>query len=83
MSNNEYALVVHTHANPFTDVLKLKYRDFTFFGKDIQIEQNWKPNKKGGTVIGFGASVYHCAIVLASYLESNKDEVKHIIVIKL
>eukprot|EP01031_Cornospumella_fuschlensis_P030706 gene30706-37102_t len=36
---------------------------------NIRISQQYKPDGKGGTDLGFGASVYHCAVVLAKHLE--------------
>ena len=75
------ALVVYNHSNPFTDKLKLPNRHFSFVKRDeasnrdvvleIVIEQEWAPGGRGGTLLGFGASVYDGAIVLGYYLEKN------------
>ncbi len=66
------AIVVFTQASPFTDHLKLDERLFVFDNEKVIISQKWKPDSKGGTEIGFGASVYEAAIVLAYYLERNE-----------
>ena len=39
------------------------------------MQQQWEKGGQGGTTIGFGASVYNCAIVLAYYIESIAIEV--------
>ncbi|CAM9576635.1 unnamed protein product [Ectocarpus fasciculatus] len=65
------ALVVHSYASPFTDQLQLRERLFTIDGKLLKIQQAWKGDGKGGTDIGFGASVYPAAYVLAEYLERH------------
>ncbi|CAB1117037.1 unnamed protein product [Ectocarpus sp. CCAP 1310/34] len=65
------ALVLHSYASPFTDQLQLRERLFTIDGKLLKIQQAWKGDGKGGTDIGFGASVYPAAYVLAEYLERH------------
>ncbi|CAN0003658.1 unnamed protein product [Ectocarpus sp. 12 AP-2014] len=65
------ALVLHSYASPFTDQLQLNDRLFTIDGKLLKIQQAWKGDGKGGTDIGFGASVYPAAYVLAEYLERH------------
>ncbi|CAM9756612.1 unnamed protein product [Scytosiphon promiscuus] len=65
------ALVPFSHASPFTDQLKLRERLFTIDGHLLRIQQAWKGDGKGGTEIGFGASVYPAAYVLAEYLERH------------
>lgn len=73
--SEEQSLVIYNHCSPFTDSLQLEERIFTFFNKNLKIKQQWSPNGKGGTDIGFGASVYHCAIALSLYLECNSVEI--------
>ena len=53
--------------------LELPFRFFRFFGRDLKILQKWLPDGQGGTKIGFGASVYDCSYILASYLENYGD----------
>ncbi|CAN0158926.1 unnamed protein product, partial [Hapterophycus canaliculatus] len=65
------ALVPFSYASPFTDTLKLRERLFTIDGHVLRIQQAWKGDGKGGTDIGFGASVYPAAYVLAEYLERH------------
>jgi len=74
-SENNNQIVVFSHASPFADVLQLEFRLFDFYGTQMRIHQNWVPDGKGGTDIGFGASVYNGAIVLSYYLERNIHEV--------
>lgn len=68
-------LVVFTHANPFTDMLRIDERIVSAFEVTLRIKQSWKEGGKGGTNIGFGASVYPSSIVLAHYIEQNCTEV--------
>lgn len=74
------ALVVYSHASPFTDSLQLDSRLFTFFNRNLVVQQRWAADGKGGTDIGFGASVYNGAIVMAFYLERNKSEIKSTVI---
>eukprot|EP01036_Dinobryon_divergens_P034100 gene34099-44057_t len=54
---------------PITVTLTLPKRDFFFFHRKITIKQKWEPGGKGGTEIGFGASVYDSSIVMAEFLQ--------------
>ncbi len=72
-------LVVFSLASPFHDNLKSEERLFSFFGKVITLSQQWREGGRGGTALGFGASVYNCSIVLAKYLESHPLEVFDVI----
>jgi predicted nicotinamide N-methyase len=65
------SLVVHSFANAFVDKLRLNERLFTFFDQTIKIFQRHKEDKKGGTTIGFGASVYDCSFLLSHFIENN------------
>ena len=65
------ALTVFSLASPFHDSLQSDFRLFSLFSRSIRMQQQWTPDGKGGTEIGFGASVYNCSIVLATYLEMN------------
>jgi predicted nicotinamide N-methyase len=68
------ALTVYSHAR--VDGLSLDSRTFDFCRESIKIKQQWQADKRGGTDIGFGASVYNGAFVLSAYLESHPDLVK-------
>lgn len=80
-------LVPFSMFNPYTEMLKLDKRLFRFHNDSISItmDQDWKPGGRGGTNIGFGASVYDCSIVLAYFLslESISREIKGKTVIEL
>lgn len=71
------AIVLYSHSNPFVDTLKLEERNLCFFGKALKIKQAWSADGRGGTDIGFGASVYNCSLVLSLYLEKNSTQVLH------
>jgi hypothetical protein len=74
-SSSSTQLVVFSLASPFHQSLQLNYRHFSFFDRFVTIKQKWQEGGKGGTSLGFGASVYDCAIVLAKYIEANSLEV--------
>ena len=69
------AIVPFSHSSPFADVLQQEKRYFTFFDKTVVMQQQWEEGGRGGTSIGFGASVYNCAIVLSYFIESISSEV--------
>ena len=69
MSSN--ALVPFKLSNNFHDPLRCEERLIDINGKYIRIKQSWKSDGKGGTEIGFGASVYNCSIVLGSLENTN------------
>lgn len=65
------AIVPYSAANPFADALKLPERLFAVSGVDVVIKQRWKADGRGGSSLGFGASVYESALVLADWLLSD------------
>ncbi len=65
------ALVPYSLCNHFTNSLNASDRLFDLNGKMIKIKQNWKPDGRGGTKIGFGASIYDCSFILLDYLQNN------------
>jgi len=69
--------------NPYTETLKLDCRLFQFGSKLIKVQQHWQPGGRGGTDIGFGASVYDCSIVLSYFLCDIADEINGRSVIEL
>lgn len=71
VDSNNLQVVLFSYANPFVDSLRLDTRSLPIFKKTLTFRQRWTEGGKGGTEIGFGASVYNCSIVLALYLESN------------
>ncbi|CAM9344878.1 unnamed protein product [Choristocarpus tenellus] len=77
------ALVPFSYASPFTDQLRLRKRFFTIGDKFLTIKQLWKNDGKGGSSIGFGASVYPAAYVIAEYLERHPELIKGKKVIEL
>ena len=67
-TTGESSIVVYTLNNPFADALRLPVRDIPLRGTSFRLQQHYRPDGKGGTSIGFGASVYNGAIVLADYV---------------
>ena len=68
-----FALVPFSYASPFHDGLKLDERMFDVgVGKMLRIKQRWRPDGKGGSALGFGASVYACSFILGEYLCRNR-----------
>lgn len=81
------ALIPFSYNNPYTDTLRLNERLFDIHHLDngsnnndnntrtttttLRIKQDYKEDGKGGTKLGFGASVYNSAVALAKYLEQN------------
>ncbi|KAL4095827.1 hypothetical protein PRIC1_009194 [Phytophthora ramorum] len=70
------ALVPFSFRNPFHDALQDATRWFPIAGKRIRIDQAWQGDGRGGTALGFGASVYDAAIALSLYLAAHRDLVK-------
>ena len=70
------ALVPYSFRNPFHDALPDATRWFPIAGKRIRIDQAWQSDGRGGTALGFGASVYDSAIALSLYLAAHRDLVK-------
>ena len=68
------AIVPFSLTSPFTDPLKLHERMFKFDDRTIKIQQAWKADGRGGTVLGFGASVYNGSILLAYWLASKQGK---------
>ncbi|OWZ22039.1 putative membrane protein [Phytophthora megakarya] len=70
------ALVPFSFRNPFHDALRDATRWLPIAGKRIRIDQAWQSDGRGGTTLGFGASVYDSAIALSLYLASHRNLVK-------
>jgi predicted nicotinamide N-methyase len=77
------ALVPFSFRNPFHDALRDASRWFPIAGARIRIDQDWKSDGRGGTAIGFGASVYDAAVALSLFLEAHRDVVHQKRVIEL
>ncbi|KAG6609350.1 putative methyltransferase [Phytophthora cinnamomi] len=77
------ALVPFSFRNPFHDALRDATRWFPIAGKRIRIDQAWQSDGRGGTALGFGASVYDAAIALSLYLAAHRDLVRGNRVIEL
>ncbi|CAI5742796.1 unnamed protein product [Peronospora destructor] len=69
-------LVPYSFRNPFHVALRDATRWFPIAGKRIRIDQAWQSDGRGGTTLGFGASVYDSAIALSLYLAAHRDLVK-------
>ncbi|KAJ0394093.1 hypothetical protein P43SY_001055 [Pythium insidiosum] len=72
-ASSTHALVPFSFRNPYHDALRDDLRRFPIADRQILIRQAWQPDGKGGTSIGFGASVYDAAIALSLYLDSHRD----------
>ncbi|GMF22291.1 unnamed protein product [Phytophthora lilii] len=77
------ALVPFSFRNPFHDALRDATRWFPIAGRRIRIDQAWQGDGRGGTALGFGASVYDAAIALSLYLASHRELVQRKRVIEL
>jgi len=62
------ALVIYSFAQS-TNSLAIPERCFTFYDKPVKILQQWQAGGKGGTELGFGASVYDGAFALSYCLQ--------------
>eukprot|EP01039_Chlorochromonas_danica_P005687 gene5687-6271_t len=70
------AIVPYSLYNPFANTLSLPERLFSIHGSTIRLAQRYCSDGKGGTELGFGASVYNCSIVLSKYLEQIGEQVQ-------
>jgi predicted nicotinamide N-methyase len=77
------ALVPFSFRSPFHDALRDATRWFPIAGKRIRIDQAWQSDGRGGTALGFGASVYDAAIALSLYLAAHRELVEGNRVIEL
>eukprot|EP01013_Petalomonas_cantuscygni_P022992 TRINITY_DN44342_c0_g1_i1.p1 TRINITY_DN44342_c0_g1~~TRINITY_DN44342_c0_g1_i1.p1 ORF type:complete len:468 (+),score=43.20 TRINITY_DN44342_c0_g1_i1:116-1405(+) len=68
------AVVLFSHAAPHLSntLLQLPERIFSIRGFTVRVQQAWVADGRGGTSLGFGASVYPPAIVLAHYLAEHE-----------
>jgi hypothetical protein len=70
--DNRFALVPFSYASPFHDALRLEERLFDLgVGRMVRVRQAWKNDGRGGSVLGFGASVYDGSFVLSHFLAHN------------
>lgn len=83
MDEQHLAIVPFTLANPFVDALRLPTRRIPLAGRDFEFRQHWKADGKGGTDLGFGASLYNGSIVLADYIASHPDVVRGKVVVEI
>lgn len=75
-ASNSNALVAFSYRNPFHDALRDETRWFPLAGRRVQIAQRWRADGRGGTRLGFGASVYDASVLLALFLETNRQLVR-------
>ena len=66
------AIVLFKHQDNWSEALKVDERVISLFGRDLKFRQRWKADGKGGSSIGFGASVYPACILLTDYLGSEE-----------
>ena len=64
------ALVPYKVNSPFCDQLQQPERLLCLRGREqpVVLSQHWAADGKGGTNLGFGASIYSCSIVLADFI---------------
>jgi hypothetical protein len=70
-------LVPYSLLNHFSDSLTHEERHFDIGlnnKKLVRIKQGWKNDKRGGTTIGFGASVYNSSIALMHIFKNRLVE---------
>ena len=82
-NKNQFAIVPFSHTANWSEALKLPKRNITLFNRNLVLEQDWKDDGKGGSNLGFGASIYPSAILLASYFEKNQQIMKNKTVLEL
>lgn len=68
------AIVPYSLASPFADALKLPSRTVALGGHTWTLTQHYAPDGRGGTALGFGASVYGGSVVLAHYVLTHGAE---------
>lgn len=65
----QMAIVLYTAKSPHVEELKRgSHRQFSIGEHIVTMKQRWQPGGDGGTALGFGASVYDAAFVLADHL---------------
>jgi hypothetical protein len=74
-SMTSQALIPYSHCQS-TNALNVDVRVFDLNGLLIKINQNWKADGRGGTKIGFGASIYDCSYILLDYLQNNVEIIR-------
>ena len=70
-SSQSSAIVIYDASNPYNDTNHLKRlptRHLRIGPNLLSINQSWSADGKGGTSLGFGASVYDAAVLLADYV---------------
>lgn len=75
-SGDTQALVPYSLYNPFQDQLRCEDRMITIGPTDLHVKQAWQAGGRGGTDIGFGASVYDSSIVLSLFVNDSRQEVR-------
>jgi predicted nicotinamide N-methyase len=77
------AIVPFSLHNPAADMLRLSERRVSIGGRDYVLAQHWAADGRGGTELGFGASVYGGSIVLAHYLHTHARDFEGARVVEL
>ena len=62
------AIVPFSYNNPFWDGLQAQERVYELQGKRVSLKQGWEADGRGGSKLGFGASVYDAAFILAHFV---------------
>jgi hypothetical protein len=74
------AIVPFSLASPFAENVTLPSRIITIGDHTYTFTQHWKPDAKGGTELGFGASVYGGAIVLADFVHRANSLIRDMVI---
>jgi len=73
---DQYAIVLFDPTSPFVDQIRLDERRIEIGPIQLSLKQQYEEDGKGGTEIGFGASVYPSSISLSEFLISCPDLVE-------
>ena len=81
--SNSLAVVPFAYTSPFADTLRLPERQVEVGGKVLRLKQRHECNGRGGTELGFGASVYNASVALSLWLEAHPAVLQQRTVVEL
>ena len=77
------AVVPFAYTSPFADTVRLSERQVEVCGQVLRMRQRYESDGRGGTGLGFGASVYNASIALSLWLEAHPEVVRDRSVVEL